>query len=96
MFRHDYIGDNPLRKVDPPKVIKRILPSFTQQQVNNLIEKVIAQNGHGENIWHMKRKSIQCMLSELANRTGIPCNAHAFRRGVSPATYIVKVYLHWI
>ena len=53
---------------------------FTSKTAS-LLKLVVNQNGNGSNIWHMKRKSIQCMLFELAHNTGMPCNAHAFRRG---------------
>jgi len=143
LVRNDYLKDNPLRRVDPPKPGKPILPSLTIEQVSYLIEYVaslrdkaiislfadsgmrlneltnvttsdidwdsqtitiwgkgkkqrrapftertarllrqlISQNGTGENIWHMKRKSIQDMLFRLAKETGLSCNPHAFRRG---------------
>ena len=38
---------------------------FTEKTAE-LLKQVIAQNGHGENIWHMKRRGIQNMLLELA------------------------------
>jgi site-specific recombinase XerD len=143
LFKNDYLKDNPMRKVDPPKQPKRILPSMTVEQVTYLIgllenprDKAIISlfadsgmrlneltciraddinwtnhtitiigkgnkqrkapftersaillraqitgNGNGENIWHMKRKSIQCFLRDLTIKTGIQCNAHSFRRG---------------
>jgi integrase/recombinase XerC len=37
--RNDYIRDNPLNRVDPPKPRKPILPSLTEQQVQHLIDK---------------------------------------------------------
>ncbi|MFC2000869.1 tyrosine recombinase XerC, partial [Chloroflexota bacterium] len=129
LVRNDYLKDNPLRKVDPPKPPKRILPSLTTDQVAYLMEtvgnlrdkaiislfadsgmrlselssikasdidwedctmtiigkgnkqrkapftektavllrQVISHNGTGENIWGIKRKSIQDMLLELRN-----------------------------
>lgn len=40
LIRNDYLEKNPLKKVDPPKPSKRILPSLTTEQVNYLIGKV--------------------------------------------------------
>jgi integrase/recombinase XerC len=53
---------------------------FTERSAR-LLKAQISNNGTGENIWHMKRKSIQCMLLDLAKKTGLPCNPHSFRRG---------------
>jgi site-specific recombinase XerD len=39
LVRNDYIKDNPLRKVDPPKPPKPILPSFTLEEVQFLIDQ---------------------------------------------------------
>jgi site-specific recombinase XerD len=139
---NDYLKDNPLKKVDPPKPAKRILPSLTIQQVqylidsaNNLRDKCIisllvdsgmrlneianvrkedidwtnytviiwgkgnkqrkapftektatilsewlSNNGHSNNVWDMTRRGIQSMLNDYKERTGLPCNAHTFRR----------------
>ena len=142
LIRIDYLKDNPLRKVDPPKPKKMILPSLTSEQVQYLIEHVdnlrdkaiislfadsgmrlselasirakdidwenktiliwgkggkqrkapftdrsaqyleimIANDGIGDNIWHLKRRSIQDMLLKLSRETRLPCNPHTFRR----------------
>ncbi len=40
LVRNDYLKDNPLRKVDPPKPSKRIMPSLTNEQVSYLINFV--------------------------------------------------------
>ncbi|MFC1995750.1 tyrosine-type recombinase/integrase [Chloroflexota bacterium] len=40
LVRSDYIKDNPIKKVDPPKPGKPLLPSLTAKQVNYLIEYV--------------------------------------------------------
>jgi integrase/recombinase XerC len=131
-----------LKKVDPPKVTKRILPSLTQQQLNALLQQVdnprdkaimslfadsgmrlseltsvkkanidwdnytiiiwgkgnkqrkapftektatllrewLTNDGNGVNIWGMTRRSIQSMLNDYKRKTGLPCNAHTFRR----------------
>jgi len=37
--REDYVKENPIARVDPPKTIKPILPSLTTQQVQYLIDK---------------------------------------------------------
>ena len=34
----------------------------------------------GENIWGLNKNGIQIMLKRLKVATGIPCNAHSFRR----------------
>ncbi len=41
-MRNDYIKESPLKKVDPPKPPKFILPSLTREQVDYLIEEVEA------------------------------------------------------
>lgn len=46
-----------------------------------LLRELISQYGTGGNIWHMKPRGIQNMLLELAKKTNLPCNPHAFRRG---------------
>jgi len=38
LIRNDYVRDNPIRKVDPPKPKKKVLPSLTIDQVQYLIE----------------------------------------------------------
>jgi len=43
LYRQGYIKDNPITRVDPPKMTKVILPSLTPEQVNYLI-------GHAENV----------------------------------------------
>ena len=40
LVRNDYLKDNPLKKVDPPKPAKPILPSLTTEQVSYLVERV--------------------------------------------------------
>ncbi|MFC2051894.1 tyrosine recombinase XerC [Chloroflexota bacterium] len=37
LVRNDYLNDNPIKKIDPPKLGKPILPSLTAEQVNYLI-----------------------------------------------------------
>jgi site-specific recombinase XerC len=37
LVRNEYLKDNPIKKVDPPKLGKPILPSLTAEQVNYLI-----------------------------------------------------------
>ena len=142
LVRNDYLKDNPLKSVDPPKPPRPILPSLTNEQVEylvnyvasdrdkaiislfadsvmilrelsgiktsymdwenhliliwgkgnkqrkapfterstKLLQELIAQNGTGDNIWHMKPRGVQNMLLELAKKTGLPCNPHTFRR----------------
>jgi site-specific recombinase XerD len=40
LVRNDYLKQNPLKKIDPPKLSKPILPSLTTEQVNYLIDRV--------------------------------------------------------
>ena len=40
LVRYDYISENPLKKVDPPKPAKPILPSLTSDQVQYLVDHV--------------------------------------------------------
>lgn len=37
-------------------------------------------NPNGKNIWGMNKWGIMDMLRRLRSRTGLPCNAHTFRR----------------
>ncbi len=46
-----------------------------------LLRQVISQNGTGENIWHLKARGIQIMLTRLGDKADTRCNPHAFRRG---------------
>jgi integrase/recombinase XerC/integrase/recombinase XerD len=39
LVRNDYLKENPLKKIDPPKSSKPILPSLTTEQVNYLIDR---------------------------------------------------------
>ena len=52
---------------------------FTEKTAK-LIKELIANNGHGDNIWNMTRRGIQSMLNDYEDKTGPPCNAHTFRR----------------
>jgi len=52
---------------------------FTERSANYLLD-ILASDGTGDNIWHMKRRGIQHMLLELARKSGLPCNPHTFRR----------------
>jgi site-specific recombinase XerC len=38
LYRQGYIDDNPITRVDPPKMTKVILPSLTPEQVDYLID----------------------------------------------------------
>jgi len=40
LYRQSYIKDNPITRVDPPKMTRIILPSLTHEQVAYLIEQV--------------------------------------------------------
>lgn len=39
LYRQGHLKDNPISKVDPPKMVKVILPSLTPEQVTYLIEQ---------------------------------------------------------
>lgn len=52
---------------------------FTDRSAK-LLKQIIAENGTGENIWHMKAWGIVSMLKRLAHKTGLTCNPHTFRR----------------
>jgi len=133
---------NPLVKVNVPKVKKRILPSHTPEQVEYLIEQAetlrdkrivslfadsgmrlseltsikpphidwqnrlitvwgkggkqrkapftertarllreyASQNCAGENVWRLNTWGVVSVLRRLEQKTGLPCNAHTFRR----------------
>ena len=40
LTRNDLILSNPVKKVDPPKIQQRILPSFTESEMISLISKI--------------------------------------------------------
>jgi len=138
---HLNVQDNPILDVDAPKVDRKILPSFTPQQVSYLIEQascvrdkaiisLFADSGlrlselasiklqnidwqnrlikvkckgnkeglapfgkmtedllkqwlsthNGSKLWDLKFRGVSIMLKRLSARTGLPCNAHTFRR----------------
>jgi site-specific recombinase XerD len=52
---------------------------FTSRTANFLRE-LISQNQAGSNIWHLNYHGIEAMLKRLKLRTGLPTNAHTFRR----------------
>ena len=52
---------------------------FTDRSAK-LLRGLISQNGTGANIWHIDYRGVETMLKRLKNRTGLPCNAHTFRR----------------
>jgi len=52
---------------------------FTKRTAR-LLKKVIASNGDGNNLWNLEPHGIQLMLQRLKEKTGLPCNAHTFRR----------------
>ena len=62
LVRNDYIKDSPLKKVDPPKPLKPILPSMTREQVDYLIGQVEAVRdkailGRWESLEMVQRKT---------------------------------------
>jgi site-specific recombinase XerD len=58
LIRNDYVKDNPIRKVDPPKPKKKVLPSLTMNQVQILIE-------HADNL---RDKAIVSLLADSGMR----------------------------
>ncbi len=52
---------------------------FTDRSAK-LLRGLISQNGAGANIWHIDYRGVETMLKRLKARTGLPCNAHTFRR----------------
>ena len=44
------------------------------------LKEWIAQHQPNGNIWGINRSGVQTMLTRLEERTGLPCNAHTFRR----------------
>ena len=44
------------------------------------LREIVRKDGHGENVWHLRRRSIQDMLLRLSSETGLPCNPHTFKR----------------
>lgn len=52
---------------------------FTERSAE-LLRELISRNGTGGNIWHLNYRGIESMLKALKAKTGLPCNAHTFRR----------------
>jgi site-specific recombinase XerD len=52
---------------------------FTERSYR-LLREVVASNGHGSNIWSLNYGGVETILKRLKDRTGLPCNAHTFRR----------------
>jgi integrase/recombinase XerD len=141
MVRNGIMKENPIMKVDAPKVQRRILPSLTNNEVKELLDQannpthkaiiaLLADSGmrlsevtnvkyadidwanntiliwgkgskqrkapftestgrllreyvqypNSKNIWNMTRRGIQSMLKDYHEKSGLPCNAHTFRR----------------
>ena len=40
LYRQGYLKENPIRLVDSPSVVKRLLPSITEQQLDILLEAI--------------------------------------------------------
>ncbi len=136
LYLNEYISENPIRKVTPPKTQKRLLPAITKERLEVLLAQchrerdralisllwysgmrlsealnvrardfnwedgtvVVLGKGNryrkalsGDGVvkdWFSKHDSFelnkggtQTMLKRLKGETGIPCNAHSFRRG---------------
>lgn len=47
----------------------------------DLPRETLGNDGTGDNVWEIGRKGIEAMLTNLKQRTGLPCNPHSFRRG---------------
>ena len=89
--RNDYLKDNPLKKVDPPKPIKPILPSLTNEQVNywgSLLPKMVLVIIFG--IWNQEVFRI-CFLNLPRKQDYLVI--HTALEEDPPVTYIVKDYL---
>jgi site-specific recombinase XerD len=141
MVRNGMMKENPIMNVDAPKVHRRILPSLSNIELNNLLSQatnpthkaiisLLADSGmrlsevtnvkyididwttntisiwgkgskqrkapftestgrllreyvqypNSKNIWNMTRRGIQSMLKDYHEKSGLPCNAHTFRR----------------
>ena len=52
---------------------------FTERTAK-FVTEWLHSNGHSNNIWGMTRRGIQSMLNDYKERTGLPRNAHTFRR----------------
>ncbi len=52
---------------------------FTDRSAK-LLRELISQNGTGANIWNIDYRGVETMLKRLKAKTGLPCNAHTFRR----------------
>jgi len=68
---------------------------FTEKAAQ-LLRELVAHNGAGENIWHMKPRGIQNMLLELAKKTGLPCNPHTFRRTFASNLHRAYYAVGWL
>ena len=142
IYRQGYIKENPIARVDAPKMTKAILPSLTSAQVEYLIQQaenirdkciislfadsgirlselvnvkvshidwesnaiivwgkggkqrkapftrrtaemlrqVVRDSRVSENVRGLRKRGVQIMLYRLQEKTGLPCNPHAFRR----------------
>ena len=132
--------ENPIMNVDAPKVHRRILPSLSNIEMDNLLTQAnnpthkaiialladsgmrlsevtnvkageidlttntisilgkgskqrkapftdsigklrrLCIHGDGKNVWDMTRRGLQSMLKDYHEKSGLPCNAHTFRR----------------
>jgi integrase/recombinase XerC len=52
---------------------------FTEKTAT-ILSEWLSNNGHSNNVWDMTRRGIQSMLNDYKEKTGLPCNAHTFRR----------------
>jgi site-specific recombinase XerD len=50
------------------------------QRTEKLLREWITQHSDSGNLWDLKARGIAWMLWRLGAKTGLPCNAHTFRR----------------
>ena len=136
LYQNDFIPNNPITKVSPPKIQKKLLPAISQEQLHTLLtycvcerdqalisllwysgmrisevinlkahdfdwedgtvvvlgkgnkfRKCLSGNGlikewfNKHDSFEIKKGGAQTMLKRLKAESGIPCNAHSFRRG---------------
>ncbi|WP_246602607.1 tyrosine-type recombinase/integrase [Sporosarcina aquimarina] len=62
-IKEEYIEDNPMRKVDRPKVQKKVLEGFTQEEVAKMISSFSYKN-----FYECRNKSIVAMLADCGLR----------------------------
>ena len=54
--------------------------SAIRAHTSSLLDQYLEEAAHGESLLGLAPRGISIMLSRLGEKTGIKCNAHAFRR----------------